>query len=402
MLYNVFHSYWMFFTFWLPIGYQSEDIKGSIMARVKSKKYNGVYLNHLANKDVSYSIVYKDENGKTVRFTVGKKSEGITEIYAYQKRNEFVNKVRLGEDPLAHKKKKNIITLDKVAKDHYDSKELHNRNNKQARAVYNNHISPVFGDRSIHTITRKDVERFQQELSKKTVRKKLLSKKTINIIMGEFGVIFSYAIEHEIIESNIVHKVKSLKVDNARERFLDVDEIKLLLDEIKDTPKLYIFVLLALTTGARSGDIHSLQKKDIDLHNQIITVFDKKNQSTYKSFLEHSELIKILQKLLPKLKKDDVIMEYLFNSKHSKNLAEKHLRPIFYRLFNSELDKNDLKNKVVIHTLRHTFASNLAMNGIPIFTIQKLMNHKDINMTLRYAKLAPESGRDAVRQLYVS
>ena len=50
----------------------------------------------------------------------------------------------------------------------------------------------------------------------------------------------------------------------------------------------------------------------------------------------------------------------------------------------------------LIHTLRHTFASHLAINGTPIFTIQKLMNHKDIKMTLRYAKLSPDSGRDAV------
>jgi integrase len=372
------------------------------MARIKSKKYNGVYLNHLANKDVSYSIVYKDEYGKTVRFTVGKKSEGITEVYAYNKRNEFVNKVRLGEDPLAHKKKKKIITLDQVANDHYEAKELHNRNNRQARANYKNHIQPVLGHRAIDSITRKDVEKFQQLISKKVSRsKKVLSKKTVNLILGELGVILSYAVDYEIIVSNPVHKVRRLKVDNARERFLDTDEIKLLLNEVKDIPKLYIFILIALTTGARSGAIHLLRKKDIDLHNQIITLKDEKSQSTYKAFLENKELISIFQKLLPKLKSDDVIMEYLFNSKHSKNLTERQLRPIFHELFNKELDKNDLKNRVVIHTLRHTFASNLAMNGTPIYTIQKLMNHKDINMTLRYAKLAPESGRDAVRQLYM-
>ena len=122
------------------------------MAREKSKKYNGVYINHLSNKDVSYSIIYKDEYGKTVRFTVGKKSEGITEVYAYNKRNEFINKIRLGEDPIAHKKKKNMISLDQVAKDHYEAKELHNRNNKVARAIYDNHISSVLGNRSIGSV----------------------------------------------------------------------------------------------------------------------------------------------------------------------------------------------------------------------------------------------------------
>lgn len=68
-------------------------------------------------------------------------------------------------------------------------------------------------------------------------------------------------------------------------------------------------------------------------------------------------------------------------------------------LFNQGLDSSDAKNKVVIHTLRHTFASHLAINGTPIYTIQKLMNHKDITMTLRYPKLAPDSGRDSISRL---
>jgi site-specific recombinase XerD len=69
-------------------------------------------------------------------------------------------------------------------------------------------------------------------------------------------------------------------------------------------------------------------------------------------------------------------------------------------LFNKGLDKMDSKNRVVIHTFRHTFASHLAINGTPIYTIQKLMNHKDITMTMRYAKLAPDSGKKFVNELY--
>ena len=66
---------------------------------------------------------------------------------------------------------------------------------------------------------------------------------------------------------------------------------------------------------------------------------------------------------------------------------------------NDAHDEDDRKNRVVIHTLRHTFASHLAINGTPIFTIQKLMNHKDIKMTMRYAKLSHDSGREAIVNL---
>jgi len=78
----------------------------------------------------------------------------------------------------------------------------------------------------------------------------------------------------------------------------------------------------------------------------------------------------------------------------------RHMKSILDDLFNGGLDKRDSKNRVVTHTFRHTFASHLAINGTPIFTIQKLMNHKDIQQTMRYAKLAPDSGRDMVEEPY--
>lgn len=78
----------------------------------------------------------------------------------------------------------------------------------------------------------------------------------------------------------------------------------------------------------------------------------------------------------------------------------RRMKPILDNLFNQDLDINDRKNRAVIHTLRHTFASHLAINGTPIYTIQKLLNHKDIKQTMRYAKLSPDSGREYIQELY--
>jgi len=91
------------------------------------------------------------------------------------------------------------------------------------------------------------------------------------------------------------------------------------------------------------------------------------------------------------------------NYHHTKDLQSKiskKLRPILNTLFNQGLETSDIKNRVVVHTFRHTFASHLAINGTPIFTIQKLLNHKDITMTMRYAKLSPDSGMIQVNELY--
>jgi integrase len=69
----------------------------------------------------------------------------------------------------------------------------------------------------------------------------------------------------------------------------------------------------------------------------------------------------------------------------------------------NELQLNDNvvddRQKVVFHTLRHTFASWLVQAGTPIYTVANLMGHSTIAMTQRYAHLAPEGNRAAAMKL---
>ena len=127
-----------------------------------------------------------------------------------------------------------------------------------------------------------------------------------------------------------------------------------------------------------------------------------KNSGSYwhNTLILSDDLIEILQDYLRPLK----INSYVVGGKDTKyptRTLQRHLKAIIDDLFNIGLDTRDTKNRVVIHTLRHTFASHLAINGTPIFTIQKLMNHSDIKMTMRYAKLAPDSGLNAIKGLYL-
>jgi len=180
-----------------------------------------------------------------------------------------------------------------------------------------------------------------------------------------------------------------------------VDEVKLLIEAVKDNEQLYIFVLLALNTGGRLNAIATLRKKDIDLSNGIANLKDEKRNITYKVFIENHILLNMLSERMKQIKANDAILDYKHPglTKIDQHIQTK-MKPILDKLFNQSLKATDRKNRVVIHSLRHTFASHLAINGTPIFTIQKLMNHSDITMTMRYAKLAPDSGRNAVEGLY--
>ncbi len=376
------------------------------MSRVKSKKYAGVYLNKLENGDISYSIIYKDNIGKTCRVTIGKKSNGITEIYAYNKRNEIINQMRLGEQPdVVKRKKKYILLFDEMAQMYFDDKALHNKNNEHEKRRYNNHIKAIFGKKDISSITLDDLVKFQQEKSKQlSSRKRPLSPKTVNNIIALFSAIFNYTIKKKNLKiSNPVSQLEKFKLDNERERYLSKKEISLLMKHVKNNELLYLFCLLSLSTGARLESVMLIKKQDINLKQGTIILKDTKikdlKKSTYRGYIT-KELHTVLEQKLPHMQNQDHLVS-LDNGKQMKNAQlRERLVPILDKLYNKNLASYDSKNRVVVHTFRHTFASHLAINKTPIYTIMKLLNHQDIKSTLRYAKLAEDSGQDMVMQLY--
>jgi len=186
-------------------------------------------------------------------------------------------------------------------------------------------------------------------------------------------------------------------VERGSERYLTLAEIKKLYNKIEDD-EFWLFTKLSLSTGGRLETILNIQIKDINLDNKMITLKDLKNSSTYKGFIP-DDLLDYLKKYTADLSVNSFVVGAKTVKVAGRTMRRK-MKNIFDPLFNVGLDSRDAKNRVVIHSLRHTFASHLAINGTPIFTIQKLMNHRDIKQTMRYAKLAPDSGMDFVNALY--
>ena len=361
------------------------------MNRKKSNKYTGVYYQELINGDKSYYITYK-HNKKDIWKKIGLYSEGIREAYCSQKRNEIVSKIRLGEDLPHVANKNNFTSLIEVAEKFYELKELHNKQNKKTRSrVLAKLKKHYIGEMSIKEIQKLDIENFQIEIEKD------LMPATINFIIQQTSSIFNWSIENGYLSKNPCQFVKNLKVKNARLRYLEIDEIKRLLETVKNDKHLYYFVLLGLSTGGRLQTICNIKVSDIR-ENGTIRLYDFKNESEYFGFLnndlksELNEYIKIIN-----LKEDDFIFKNTINQNYTNQYYYRKLQPIFDVLFNPE--GTEALEKVTIHTLRHTFASQLAINDTPILIIKKLMNHNDIKTTMRYAKLSKSSGDVYVNRL---
>lgn len=364
-----------------------------------SKKYDGVYLNPLKNGDTSYYVKYTNPNTK--KFTslkIGLKSQGISEVYCYNKRSEILNQLRLGENPL--QKHKEQVMFDTLAQTYLSVLEKTSRSassysNEKCR--YTIHIKPYFGNKNAASITPEDINTLK-ELKFSEGK----AQGTVKHIFDFISTIFNYAIKNELFNGKNPcksAKIKKIRPNNARERFLDKGEVDVLRNDerILSNPVLNLFVKLSLSTGARIGTIIDIQKKDINIGTRTVMLKNHKTTSTYHGFL-NEQLFPDLD-FLKELKPNDYVVS-LNSKKIQREYIQYRLRLILTDLFNAGLDKKDSRNRVVVHTLRHSFASILAMNGTPIYRIQKLLDHKDATMTQRYAKLSPDSSFDAVNSMF--
>ena len=84
---------------------------------------------------------------------------------------------------------------------------------------------------------------------------------------------------------------------------------------------------------------------------------------SYTGFIQE-ELASKLFDIAKKLNANDYIVSFNNGVKATSRQIQSRLKPILDRLFNKGLEKDDAKNRTVIHTLRHTFASHLAINEV--------------------------------------
>ncbi len=367
------------------------------------KRYSGVQYYTSSKKKINgkpdkcYYITYKNLLRKSTIEKIGWQSEGISAIYAFKIRSERVRKIRLGDEVITiqQRRKSSISFADFVERQYLPHCKINKKEHSyiQEKQLLTNWINPVIGNKSLQAITVLDIE---------SIKNKMLSigrsPRTVEYTLAIVRQVFNAAIDWNNFKGeNPVKKINIPKEDNRRVRFLSKDEVILLLSECKKkSGKMYEVVLLSVSTGLRAGEIANLKWQDIDLENKMIAVKDTKNNMNRIAYM--TEKIYAIFKDKKACSPDDYIFTDM-TGKKPKNIA----RTISFRKITKQLGFNDgitdRRNKVVFHTLRHTFASWLAISGVPIYTIKELMGHKTIAMTERYAHLIPDTKRDAVKNI---
>jgi len=146
----------------------------------------------------------------------------------------------------------------------------------------------------------------------------------------------------------------------------------------------------------RKAELEHLQWADVDLSRRRILIRRKEgwNPKSGEREIPMSDGVFEQLSLLRKKNvraKDSAFMFHAKNSGHSHNRLRRELIKI--------AEKAGIPDLTKLHTLRHTFASHLVMQGVDLPTVKKLMGHSDITTTMIYAHLAQDHLSDAVNKL---
>ncbi len=277
-----------------------------------------------------------------------------------------------------------------------------------------------FGEYSLNSFTTYVIEQFQSDELKRG-----LDPGTINRSITTLKGMFNKAVEWEMVDENVlnrVRKAKNLEGATERLRYLSIEECFSLEDACD--PHLKPIVITALNTGLRKSEIFTLQwDNHIDLRHGFILLDNKTKNGERREIPINDVLRATLQGITRRLDIPYVFhnpdtdkpygrVDKSFNSALKKAEVQQCTKCEYQKAkdtirkemeycprCNSEMMVKKGITDFHFHDLRHTFASHLVMAGVDITTVSKLLGHKSLKMTLRYAHLSPAHKVEAVRKI---
>ena len=366
------------------------------MARERSKKYPGVYLNRLKNGDISYSITFKDEEGVKQWRTIGKRSQGINEHIANRHRNEIVLKIQSGEAIAVNPRKKKKYRFTDAFEDYIEWAKYNKKTWKQNDVPnFQKHIAASLGQREMTSLKPADFE-----VLKNKKLEEGLAPKTVEHILATARQIINYAIKNDKVKGYVnpisQGRVKMPRSDNLKLGFFRKEQIELLLKELEKLPskRMYHLTVLLVGTGARFSEIASLTWQDVDFENGKIYFKPTKNGN-----MRYIAISKIVERSLRELHEKRTSLLVIPSTKGTVMEAmPRQWQKIVDRLFPG--NKTAGKYRLTVHSLRHTHASWMAMEGMDILHIKEQLGHKTLQMTLRYSHLIPNQRHDMTKKIF--
>lgn len=364
----------------------------------KSTRYDGVYQytsrrkKHEGKPDVTYMIDYRcPHSGKRIRRTIGSRSEGITAEYANSVRVKLLadakREVLEGLVPLDIK---NMATLGEAFEKYREDWLIANNkaSTQNDTRNYETHIKPSpIHSRPLNKIVVQDLESIALGMKKANY-----APQTIKGILGLVRRVMKKAKKWRMWRGEDPFEYYTMpEVDNERTRYYSKEQLGMVFNELKKKNyRAWMMALIALQTGLRFSDIAKLEVQDINFEDDTLFIRRPKNRRS--RYVRMTPTIReALQEWIVKSR-----LSLVFPSAAGTQLS--NVDDDFFKVVN-DLGLNDgvteNRDRLVFHSLRHTYASFLAKEGYSEMQLAQLLGQSSTEMAKRYTHLMPSTQHEA-------
>ncbi len=258
-----------------------------------------------------------------------------------------------------------------------DMRWANTKNEGKAKACAKEAMAFFGADQVMDGITTNEIDEYVKHL-----RKRGNSAATINRKLASLSAMFTDAVER----GGCTKKPRIIRQPEPthRVRYLSPEEELMLLSLMKQwqQPACYDAIVVLVDTGMRVGELLAMQVKDIDLRENIISIWQNKGD---------------LPRSVPMTQRVREIIEQRCGRSRGLvffDLGRETLRYYWDRARSAmDLDEDD---QFVPHSLRHTCATRLVQAGVSLFVVQKILGHSSITVTERYSHLSQRDLRSAI------
>ncbi len=368
---------------------------------------------HQGKPDRYYTIRYK-VGGKLYEEGLGWATEGWNDEKARDIRADLMQAKKTGEGAATLSEKRQIsktrkeeekAAFEQAKKDfvsfasffdsvYFPASSAHKTKgtNQRELSILNFWLKPAIGAMPLKEITADHLEALRQAMTRAD-----RTPRSIQYTLAIVRQVYSEAKRTgHFTGPSPTEKMRKTKLgDNKRVRFITKEEEKILFDELqRRSTTIYRIAFFSLYTGARAGEVFALKWGDIDFANEIVRFRDTKNKE--------SRSVHLTSGVLSLLKEIGIgkASERVFNKRGGgqiETVSRAFERAVAATGLNDGVD--DSRDKLVFHTLRHTFASRLVQAGVSLYVVKEMMGHKTLAMTERYAHLDEATFKAAIKKM---
>ena len=348
---------------------------------------------------VTYALKYRTKDGRQRWHTIGRHGSPWTPDLAREEAQRLLGEVTKGYDPAAAKKEaRKAATVAELCDAYLEAAEggrilTRLKATKKASTLIGDkgrierHIKPLLGRIKVASVTRRDIERFRDDVTEGATAARIKTGKhglarvtggqgTATRTMGFLGAVFAFAVKRGLRADNPVRGVER-HADGQRNRRLSEAEYAALGEALRTMPVTAWPVAVAAThflvvTGWRRGEMLALGWSEVDLVTRTALLSDTKTGASLRP-LSHAACDVL--RSLPR------IGELVFPASVG---ADKTMRG-FHKVWLRIAKHAALGADVTPHVLRHSFASIAADLGFSELTIAALIGHKKASVTSKYA-----------------